>query len=223
MARNQQHFLTPEEIAVASPQELAQAFMPLARNMAAKARPNCEDTEGDAFVGLVKASQHYDPNKGPFYPYAMLWIRQAITRGTSGQRHSVWLPQSVRARLALVLGARTRIGDNATAEAIALDLGEPWTAAEVERLLSTPRAIAADSADNGDDNRPTNDAVFVDRAAEVEFETAESRADLTEILKELPDDLALAACAWIDDHRNRAVLTRIARSIRAQIEGDALL
>ena len=221
MARDQQHFLTPEEIAVASPQELAQAFMPLARSMAAKARPNCEDTEGDAFVGLVKAAQHYDSAKGPFYPYAMLWIRQAIARGASGQRHSVWLPQSVRARLALVLAARTRIGDDAKAAAIALDLGEPWTASEVERLLSTPRAIAADFPDSGGDNRPTSD--FVDRKAEIEFETAENRADLTEILKEMPDDLALAACAWIDDHRNRAALTRLSRSIRAQIEGDVLL
>ena len=62
-----------------SADELVIMFLPLAKRLAA--RYDDEDTYSDALVGLVKAANQYDPNRGSFAHYATMIIRQTMMRG----------------------------------------------------------------------------------------------------------------------------------------------
>ena len=221
MAGRSRRFLTPEEIADASPEAIIEAFLPLARAMAARARPGCEDTEQDARVGLVKAGHHYDASLGPFAAYAALYIQQAISRGSSGQRHVIWLPPAVRSRLSRVLASRDRLGDNSTAADIASDLGGDWTAEQVQALLEVPRTIPGDEV--SDDSQTAIEQIYVDPTTEGEFSFAAMRIDLEAITDDLPADLAVEVQKWLDTPDSEGHMRRVAEAVRAHVAGETLL
>ena len=216
MARSRDRFLSDDEIASASPEELAQHFMPLAQRLAANVRKDCADTQADAYLGLVRAAEHYDPAKGRFAPYATLWIRQAITRGAGGQRHAIWLPPSVRRRLAEVLDARNRLGDDATHEQIASVLGEEWTAGQVTRVLNASRAVPAPADPDGGD---TLEEFSEDDGSQ---DAMIARVDLERIMDGLPGYLADSVRDWLDGDTDERDMATLAGQVRAYLDGDTL-
>ena len=223
-------FLSGAEIAAASPEDLAAHFMPLANRLAAAVRPNCADTRSDAYLGLVRAAEAYDSAKGPFVPYATLWIRQAITRGTSGQRNAVHLPMAVRQRLAAVLDCRNRLPPDATDGDIADALGGDWTAEQVTRVRTAARAVPdhanADTHDsNGGDSRVANSAdmaSFVDSHQNDELDAAVARADLEAICDSLPEWLAVSVREWLAAPNEDQRLELLAGRIRRYLNGETL-
>ena len=84
--------LDPQDIPSASPQQLIEAFTPLARRAAVRWGDNTEDDRADALLGLAKAAQSYEPSKGPFAAWAAMYTRQAVTRGRHKRLYHIPLP-----------------------------------------------------------------------------------------------------------------------------------
>lgn len=225
-------------------EDLVHWFQPLAAAMANEKRPGCEDTKGDAYVGLVRAAQKYDPEKGPFASHAVLWIKQAISRGSGAQRQSIYLPPDVKARLSLVLAARDHLGEGATAGQISDYLGYGWDEGQVTRLLAVPQAISADASS---DDRPPLSATLADPDAESEIDLTIDRSDLDEDAPEmpqslvdellptasgrllleisatLPQDLVDELDEWLSKGSGARKMRSLAESIRECMDGEAML
>lgn len=221
-------FLTNEEIASATPDELVEAFVWLARSQARTWREDCEDTFGDACVGLVLAAQKYDPAKGPFYAWATLWIKQTLTRSKSGQTDLIYLPSAVRTKRADVGAAREALTLNdpcrrITAEDIASYLGDRWTAKKVEAVERIPRSYSyhanSAAADNGHADDPS------DSEAELPYGAIEQRDALERLLadSELPSDILIEVRNWLDTPDSDSDLAHIGLMIQDHIDGATLL
>lgn len=220
MAHGRDRFLSDEEIVAAAPETLAAHFRPLADRLASRVRRDCPDTQADAYLGLVRAAERYDPAKGPFVPYATLWIRQAITRGAGGQRNAIFLPPAVRQRLASVLEARSRLPHGADDEQIAAALGGEWTAEQVTRVLATSRAVPEPESRDAD-----GDGSWFEARGSDDLEAAAmlARVDLEAILGSLPDWLAAKAQEWLDSPGDARAMNRVAALIRDYLDGRTLL
>lgn len=66
--------------------------------------PN-EDLVQEGALGLIRAAQTYDSNKGEFSTYAVLWIRNRVVRAIQQQGVGVHIPQHLWDR------SRSKIGD----------------------------------------------------------------------------------------------------------------
>ena len=68
----------------AAREELVEAFTPLIASMARRYRNARRVDRGELMqegvVGLLRALERYDPEVGPFWPYASWWVRQAMQR-----------------------------------------------------------------------------------------------------------------------------------------------
>ena len=217
----ERRFLTNEEIEAAEPEELALRFMPLAEAYAAKIRPGCEDTRGDAYVGLVRAAELYDSSQGPFVPYATLWIRQAVRRGAGGQRNAVWLPPQVRERLAEMLDMQNRLPDDVDDTHLAAALGRGWTADEVARMRRAARAVPvhASAPQRDSDSDPDEDFGSLLTSVDDDTDEADARVDLAAIIEDLPADIAVTAEAWLADPDTKQ-LRRVASQIRNYLQDE---
>ena len=142
MVRSSSDFLSPEEIAQAKPAELAEAFLPLAKAQARDMYPDDPDAIQDASLALVEAARTYDADKGPFAPWARLYIKRTLVRGRRLRERIIRIPQDSLSRLSLVLGAKEAIETergSATLSEIAdwADVSEE----EVGRLLALPSTM----------------------------------------------------------------------------------
>ena len=220
----ERRFLTNAEIEAAEPEELALRFMPLAEAYAAKIRPGCEDTRGDAYVGLVRAAELYNSSQGPFVPYATLWIRQAVRRGAGGQRNAVWLPPQVRERLAEMLDMQNRLPDGADDEHLAAALGRGWTSDEVARLRRAARAVPvhASAPQRDPDSDLDDDYGSLFTAVGDDTDEADARVDIAAIIADLPADIAETAEAWLADPDAKQ-MRRVASQIRSYLEDEWLI
>jgi RNA polymerase nonessential primary-like sigma factor len=140
----------------------------LARRYAGRGLP-MEDLIAEGNLGLIRAVEKYDPEKGfRFSTYAAWWIRQAVERGLMLQGRLVRLPVHVTKSVASCRRAASRLtqglGREPTIEEIADDTGR--SASEVADLLAlqqqTEAADRAAEAGEGDfdpdvaDDRPTD-------------------------------------------------------------------
>lgn len=217
-------FLTDEEIAEASARELVVHFMPLAIALANRIRRDCQDTQGDAFLGLVRAAQNYDHNRGAkFVSLATIEIRKATLRGSSRQQGAISLPPDVRTRLTAVQDARARLGDHCTADEIAIALGWPWTAQEVRHLLAIPRTVSVEGIEREDDEGRSDEQWLADPESHTEFEAMLARNDLFTVIDDLPADLGESISRWLDEPESQRSLERIGEAGRAYMAGETLL
>ena len=95
-------WLSDEEIAAATPNELIEAFSPLAESYARKRFPYSPDAVQDAYLGLTVAAHRYDPEKGAFHTYAHLWMRQKVNRGAAARNRMISLPESQWSNMRLI-------------------------------------------------------------------------------------------------------------------------
>ncbi len=87
----------------------------------------------DGTLGLIRAVEKYDPERGNLSTYATAWISQAITRAAVNTGTAIRLPTQVHHAVRTVAQARKALGEDATAEQIAARTGEKVE--RVERLL----------------------------------------------------------------------------------------
>ena len=223
--KHKRRFLTREEIEEATPDELAEHFMPLAQRMASKWHPGCEDTLSDAYVGLVIAAQKYSPAKGPFAAWAALWIKQSLGRGTSGQRDLIYVPSAVRKGRAEVLSVkeflrREQPSTSITAQDIAHHLGGDWTARKVQRMLDVPSTHSYHNLPPDTDIDHLGE--LYDESSELSFRAVDYRAELDELIVEhdLPREVVRTMSKWLASPKSDDDLKQIAKSIQEHVGSE---
>jgi RNA polymerase sigma factor (sigma-70 family) len=148
--------------------DLVEQLLPMIRRMArryAGRGVTLDDLINDGALGLLRAVVGYDAGKGPFVPWARLWIRQSLQQAVAERSRPFRLPTNVlwdihelkqqRERLLAKLGrepddqeladalgwAAGRVAEVVRAERIDYDEGEmdlvacPLADAEYERVL----------------------------------------------------------------------------------------
>src|SRR5687767_12743867 len=100
-----------------------------------------EDLIQEGNVGLIKAAQRFDPDRGNrFSTYAIWWIRQAIVRAIEDKGRAIRLPmhtgEKVRKTVRVRNDLSAQLGRQPTDEEVAERLG--WTVREVRTLIRLP-------------------------------------------------------------------------------------
>lgn len=101
--------------------ELVENHIALARSVANKHsgwksadRPDLEDLYGEAYLGLVEAAKDWDPNIGPFIPYAIRRIKYKLHEADLKATYPIHMPKAAHK-----LVGQIRAAINAGAETIA--------------------------------------------------------------------------------------------------------
>ncbi|MDA0163234.1 sigma-70 family RNA polymerase sigma factor [Solirubrobacter ginsenosidimutans] len=164
---------------------LVERFMPLARQLARRyehSREDLDDLEQVAAIGLIKAIDRFDPERGlAFTSFAFPTILGELKRHFRDRSWSVRVPRPLQERVSRI--------DALTAE-LSGELGRSPTVTEIaarsatttEEVIETLQAAKARHATSFDrprnDNGETYDVAFVDPG----FERAENAADLEHLM-----------------------------------------
>ncbi|MFD4709797.1 SigB/SigF/SigG family RNA polymerase sigma factor [Streptomyces sp. NPDC058430] len=135
-------------------EELVQAWLPMAHRLAAKFRDrgeNLEDLKQVAALGLVKAVERYDPERGAFEPYAVPTITGEVRRHFRDYGWDVRVPRRVQELRSKVRIARREVidqpghGGEPSREEIAAKAGlTPEQTREGMEALDTYSALSLD-------------------------------------------------------------------------------
>ena len=131
--------------AVATREQLIERYMPVARQLAGKYRSHREhqdDLEQVAYLGLLKAVDRYDPDRGPFPRYAVPTILGELKRHFRDNGWGVRVPRLLQERYLIV---------SAAVDELSGELGRSPTVADIAGHIGhTPEevseALAASSA-----------------------------------------------------------------------------
>ncbi|UNT00582.1 SigB/SigF/SigG family RNA polymerase sigma factor [Streptomyces tubbatahanensis] len=174
---------------------LVEAWLPMARRLAAKYRnrgENLEDLEQVAALGLVKAIDRYDPAQGtPFVPFAVPTITGEIRRHFRDHTWDVHVPrrvQEMRNKVRAAVRELTTAADDhmPSAERIAEHTGltQEEVATGLEAMDSF-RSLSLDAATTGsDDGFSLADTLG---SKEAGFDTVVSREAVKPCLRALPE------------------------------------
>jgi RNA polymerase sigma factor (sigma-70 family) len=101
-------------------------------------------------VGVLRAALRYDPNRGPFLPWARLWVRQAMQQTVAESSRPVRLPTHVLWDMHELKEARERLAAELGREPRAMELADAlgWGLDHLTDVLAVERPPAdADAAD----------------------------------------------------------------------------
>lgn len=109
----------------------------------------------DGMLGLIKATEKFDPSRGyKFSTYATWWIRQAISRAVADTGRTIRMPVHIVEKFNKILRAKkelfTILDREPTHEEIAARLG--MEAAEVERIVTSAQTPASLDRPIGEDS-----------------------------------------------------------------------
>ena len=110
-----------------------------------------DDLVQDAVVGLLRALERYEPDRGtPFLAFARWWVRQALQQAVAESSRPVRLPTHVLWDMHELKEARERLTRERGREPRAMELADAlgWTADHMAEVLRAERpAEAIESAD----------------------------------------------------------------------------
>jgi RNA polymerase primary sigma factor len=133
--------------------ELIEAMLPLLRRWArryAGRGVDDDDLVQDGAVGVLRAAVRYDPERGPFLPWARLWVRQAMQQTVAESSRPLRLPTHVLWDMHALKEQRERLTHELGREPRAMELADAlgWGLDHVSDVLAVERppadAAAAD-------------------------------------------------------------------------------
>ncbi|MEU0744245.1 SigB/SigF/SigG family RNA polymerase sigma factor [Streptomyces sp. NPDC006134] len=177
-------------------EELMEAWLPMAHRLAARFRDrgeSAEDLRQVAALGLLKAVRRFDPDRGPFEPFAIPTIRGELRRHFRDRMWDVRVPRRVQELRNAVRAAYGELGlaPGSPRPAVA-DLARHarLTEAEVREgmtALESYRALSLDAA-NGDTGAGADAPSLADLLGEPDhgFQLVIDRESVKEAVRRLP-------------------------------------
>lgn len=133
--------------------ELVEAMTPLLRRWArryAGRGVDDDDLVQDGTVGVLRAVLRYDPERGPFLPWARLWVRQAMQQTVAESSRPLRLPTHVLWDLHELKEQRERLTHERGREPRAMELADAlgWGVDRLTDVLAIERPpVDAEAAD----------------------------------------------------------------------------
>ena len=150
------------------------------------------DLISEGNIGLMKAVERFDPNKGAkFSTYGAFWIKQAIRRALDNQAKTIRLPSHVVERLGVLQRASTKLTEELGREPSDEELAEETGLSErkvqqYRRAAATPASLDAPIGDENDASKIAD--IVADEKATLPSEELSARMDL-DLMNEFLGDL----------------------------------
>ena len=179
---------------LAARDELVEQLRPLARRLAARYRNSAEsreDLEQVAYLGLLKAIERADPDRGPVVRFAVPTIMGELKRHFRDYGWTMRVPRSLQERFLEVGDAvdrlTTTLGRSPAPREVAEATG--LTVEEVVEALDAATAYAPTALDAPRRSDEGEDGSLADVVGEVDgaYEVVELGATLTPALRQLPE------------------------------------
>ena len=152
-----------------------------------------EDLISEGNIGLMKAVERFDPNRGvKLSTYAAWWIKQSIKRALANQSKTIRLPVHVVDKLSRIRKAATKLADvlgrEPSDEELAEEMGIPQH--KISHLRTVSLRPSSLDAPVGDDDRAAFGDIVADEAAldpSEMFRDKALRRDVLEMIDELDE------------------------------------
>jgi RNA polymerase sigma-B factor len=203
----------------AAREELVRRFMPLARGLARRYGNSSEPFEDllqVASLGLLKAMDRYDPERGhPFPSFAVPTILGEMRRYFRDSGWAVHVPRGTQERALKVRGAQERLA-NAKGRSPTVNQLAEYLELDTEEVLDALQAIHAYQAVSLDAPRPSaedQDAVSYGESIggdDERYELVELDATLSSVLMRIPArERAIMRMRFVDDLTQTEIAERI--------------